>query len=126
MGRPWSMVSGGVSIILVALFYLMASVGVLALMEVPMLAIAGLGVFLLAVASIKNQEPIAGEMEASITAGWGTLLLAIGAVGDLSVRGLPISILLIILALVFGILMIFAALRMWPKRAAVQGKMSSG
>ncbi len=91
-----------------------------------MLAIAGLGVFLLAVASIKNQEPIAGEMEASITAGWGTLLLAIGAVGDLSVRGFPISILLIILALVFGILMIFAALRMWPKRAAVQGKMSSG
>jgi hypothetical protein len=94
----------------------MVLIGILALVEVPMLTIAGLGVFLLAVAGIKNQGPIAGEMEASITAGWGILLLAIGAVGDLSVRGFPISILLIILALVFGLLMIIAAMRMWPKR----------
>ena len=126
MGRPWSVVLGGVSIILAALFYLMVLAGALVLEEVPMLAIAGLGVFLLAIAGIKNLEPIAGEMEASITAGWGILLLAIGAVGDLGVRGFPMSILLIILALVFGLLMIFAALRMWPRREAARGKMSSG
>lgn len=91
-----------------------------------MLTIAGLGGWFLVVAGLKNMEPIVGEMEASITAGWGILLLAIGVVGDLSVRGFPSSMLLVIFGIIFGILMIFAALRVWPKKSTVQVKTDSG
>jgi small-conductance mechanosensitive channel len=107
-----------------ALFYLLAIFGSIGITEVPMLTLAGLGICLLVVAGLKNMQPIVGEMEASITAGWGALLLVIGVLGDLSARGFSSSILLVFFGVLFGVLMIFAALRMWPKKTIIQKAVS--
>jgi hypothetical protein len=125
MGRPWSLVSAGVVVVLSALFYLLSIVGLISLAEVPMLALSGLGVWLLVVSGMKRMEPVAGELEASMTAGWGALILTLGVVGALSARGCPLGVLIVGFGIVLGFLIIFAGLRMWPKKAAAQVKADS-
>jgi hypothetical protein len=126
MGRPWGLVSAGVVVVLSALFYLLSIIGLISLAEVPMLALAGLGVWLLVVSGMKSMEPAAGELEASITAGWGALVLTLGVVGALSARGYPLGALIAGFGIVLGFLIIYAALRMWPRKATVEVKASSG
>ena len=126
MGRPWGLVSAGVSVVLCALFYLFANMGIVYLAEVPMLTLAGLGLWLLVMSGLKSLEPVSEEVEASMTAGWGAVILSLGLVGTLSVRGYPLGFLIVGFGLVLGALIIFAALRMWPKRATARGKTSTG
>ena len=125
MGRPWGLVSAGVAVVLSALFYLLNIMGLISFAEVPMLTIAGLGIWLLVVSGMKNMEPVAGEMEVSITAGWGALILMLGVVGTFSARGYPLGVPLVGFGIVLGFLIIFAALRMWPKKVAAQVKADS-
>jgi hypothetical protein len=126
MGRPWALISAGVVVILGALFYLLSIMGLSSLAEVPMLTLSGLGVWLLVVSGMKSMEPTKDEVEASMTAGGGALILTIGVVGALSVRGYPLGILIAGFGIVLGFLIVFAALRVWPRRAAVQVRASSG
>jgi len=126
MGRPWALVSTGVVMILGVFFYLLATMGLVFLAEVPMLTLSGLGLWLLAVSGVKSMEPAVGEMDASTTAGWGALILTVGALGTLSVRGYPLNILIIGFAIFLGILIIFAAVKMWPRKVVAQVKPSSG
>jgi len=112
-------------VVLGALFYLLSIMGLISLAEVPMLALAGLGVWLLVVSGMKSMEPVAGELEASITAGWGALVLTLGVVGALSARGYPLGALIAGFGIILGFLIIYAALRMWPRKAVAQVKAGS-
>jgi len=112
-------------VVLSALFYLLSIMGLISLAEVPMLALAGLGVWLLVVSGMKSLEPVAGELEASMTAGSGALILTLGVVGALSARGYPLGVPLVGFGIVLGFLIIFAALRMWPKKAVAKVKAGS-
>jgi len=109
-------------VVLGALFYFLNIMGLVSLAEVPTLALAGLGVWLLVASGLKSMEPAVGEMEASLTAGWGVLILVLGIIGTLGARGYPLGVLLVLLGIVVGVIIIFAASRMWPKRAVVSAK----
>ena len=126
MGRPWSLISAGVVVILGAVFYLLSIMGLVSLAEVPMLTLSGLGAWLLVVSGMKTLEPTAGEVEASMTAGGGALILTLGVTGTLSARGYSLSVLIVGVGIVLGFLIIFAAVRMWPKKAVAQVKTGSG
>ena len=121
MGRPWSLISAGVVVILGALFYL----ATLAITVAVALTLSGLGLWLLIVAVVKWILPTKDEVEAPITAGWGALTLALGLAGILSIAGYPLYVVIVGLAVVLGILMIVAAFRMWPRRAPVPVKAGS-
>ena len=126
MGRPWGLVSAGVVVVPSALFYLLSIMGLVSLAEVPMLTLSGLGAWLLVVSGMKSLEPTPDEVEASMTAGGGALILTLGVAGTLSARGYSLSVLIVGVGIVLGFLIIFAAVRMWPRKAVVQVKTGSG
>ena len=126
MGRPWGLVSAGVVVVLGALFYLLSIMGLVSLAEVPMLTLSGLGAWLLVVSGMKSLEPTPDEVEASMTAGGGALILTLGVAGTLSARGYSLSVLIVGVGIVLGFLIIFAAVRMWPRKAVVRVKTGSG
>ncbi|MCJ7610561.1 hypothetical protein MUP00_13020 [Candidatus Bathyarchaeota archaeon] len=114
-GRPWGLVSVGVAVIMVAFFYLLNVTGLVSLAEVPMLTFAGMGVWLLVMSGMKILEPIGEEIQAPIIAGWGVILLMLGLVGTLSVRGYSLGVLMAGFGMVLGLLIVYAASRTWPR-----------
>jgi hypothetical protein len=79
-----------------------------------MLTFAGMGVWLLVMSGMKILEPIGEEIQAPIIAGWGVILLMLGLVGTLSVRGYSLGVLMAGFGMVLGLLIVYAASRTWP------------
>jgi hypothetical protein len=118
-GRPWGLVLAGVAVIMVAFFYLLNVIGLLSLAEVPMLTFAGIGVWLLVTSGMKILEPVSEEVQAPVAAGWGVILLMLGLVGTLGVRGYPLGLLMAGFGIVLGLLIVYSAFRTWPKRTTL-------
>lgn len=102
--------------IMVAFFYLLNVTGLVSLAEVPMLTFAGIGVWLLVISGMKILEPVSEEVQGPITAAWGAILFMLGLVGTLSVRGYSLGVLMAGFGIVLGLLIVYSALRTWPKR----------
>lgn len=105
--------------IMVAFFYLLNVIGLLSLAEVPMLTFAGIGVWLLVTSGMKILEPVSEEVQAPVAAGWGVILLMLGLVGTLGVRGYPLGLLMAGFGIVLGLLIVYSAFRTWPKRTTL-------
>lgn len=120
MGRPWALISFGIGLIAASLSYLLAFTRFISYTEVIPLTIAVMGMWLLLQSLVKGLHPAVGEMSALTTAGWGLLVLAIGIVGDLSVRGYPVGVLFAGLAILLGGLTVLAAFLMWIRRPAIR------
>jgi len=116
MGRPWGLMTAGVAIIGGGIAYVSAFFGYSAYSEVLPVAAIIVGAWLLLEGAVKQTTPAPGEMESILTVGWGVLILAIGIIGDLNVRGYPLAILLAAFAILLGVLAVLAALRMWERR----------
>ncbi len=122
LGRPWGLMTAGIVIIGGGVSYVSAYLGYIAFEEVLPIAAVILGVGLILAGVLKQFSPMPGEMESIVTIGWGVLILAIGVIGDLNVRGYPFAILLAVFVVLLGILAVFAALRMWTRKASLTEK----
>ncbi|MEM2922156.1 MAG: hypothetical protein QXF26_07555 [Candidatus Bathyarchaeia archaeon] len=112
MGRPWGLMTAGIVLASCGLLYITAYLGYIRYSEAPSICAIVLGVWLVIEGIVKALRPIRGEMESAATVGWGVLIAGIGVVGDLNVRGYPLTVLLAAYACLIGVLAIIAALRM--------------
>lgn len=109
--RPWALVSIGVLVILCAVSYYAYLAGLLAAGEVLPAAVTLAGVWALLLAAIRAFSPSTYSMGPFGTAAWGILILTLGALWFLSVRGFPMENMVVVAGLLIGLLIVVIGLR---------------
>lgn len=109
--RPWALISIGVVIIIYALSYYAHLAQLLAAVEVLPIAIALAGVWVLLLATIRAFSPSTYSMSPFSTAAWGILILALGALWFLNVRGYPAENMIVVSGILIGLLIVMIGLR---------------
>ena len=109
--RPWALISLGVLIILCAVSYYAHLARLIAAAEVLPAAITLAGVWVLLLATIRAVSPSTYSMSPFSTAAWGILILTLGALWFLSVRGFPVENMVVVFGLLIGLLIVVIGLR---------------
>jgi hypothetical protein len=109
--RPWALISLGVVVILCALSYSAYLARLLAAGEVLPAAITLAGVWVLLLAAIRAVSPSTYSMSPFSTAAWGILILALGAIWFLNVRGFPTENMIVVFGILIGLLIVVIGLR---------------
>jgi len=113
--KPVGLLSFGILVLLTALGLAMWSAGLIGLAEIPSLAIALFGIWIMVLAGIRSSKTEKHERSAFSTFSWGVLISAVGTVWFLSNRQILVGYLPAIFLFVIGIMIVTAALRYWKK-----------
>jgi hypothetical protein len=109
--RPWALISIGVLVILCAVSYYAHLAQLLAAGEVLPAAISLAGIWVLLLAGIRAVSPSTYAMSPFGTAAWGILILTLGSLWFLSVRGFPMENMVVVAGLMLGLLIVVIGLR---------------
>jgi hypothetical protein len=93
----------------------MFAAGLIGLFEVPSIIIALSGIWIIVLAGLQTGRQEKYGRSAFSTFSWGIIISTLGLVWFLYIRQILVAYLPVIFLLVFGIIIIVAALRYWKK-----------
>jgi hypothetical protein len=109
--KPYGLLSYGVFFVLVALSLALFAMGLVGLLEVPSIIITLSGIWIIVLAGLQTGKQDKYGRSAFSTFSWGTIIATLGLVWFLYIRQILVAYLPVIFLLVFGIIIIVAALR---------------
>jgi hypothetical protein len=113
--KPFNILSWGIFFVLVALSLALSASGLIGLSEVPSVVVALTGIWIVVLAGLQTGRQEKYGRSTFSTFSWGVLTSTLGLVWFLYIRQIFVNYLPVIFLLVFGILIIVAALRGWKK-----------
>ncbi len=117
MGKTLDIITIGVAILALGLSVVVLLFGVITVWELVPMVLTIISLWIMATAGIKAVSKTSQyERQPFSTAGFGLVLLAIGASWWLFTRGIEPAYVVLTLTLIIGLLVIVAGIREWTKR----------